>query len=519
MDPMDDPNFISIPPNGNASTRPPVEYPDFILNPLNGNASTRPPVEYPHFILTPQHENLNTHELPRPNNIPNPIQAIIPQQPPETERNYYPCGDLLNAAITGDWEAALHILSIRPFLVSYCINENWETPLHVANKQGNTALCLAAAAGNVQVAKIMVEKNPQLLVIDSPSQEIGTPSFFPPLLFQDLKPLFFASLFGKRDMVTYLYDKSQELAGRYVTYDGWGWIILKCIEAELYDVALNILEYHEYALSQFECESYALQDLARKPCAFDDIKPYAILGIIKSGNLINWALLFHVKVGPTIKESEATYLLRKFWRKVVEKPRDYIDNLLKGPKIVLEKPKDNTGDMPQEVEIEKEEVHISPSQIVGDMPQEVEIEKEEVHIYPSQILSVAAEMGNTKFVVELIREYPDLIWKTNDLGQTIFHIAVSHRREGIYSLLHEIGSLKDLITIMRDIEGKNMLHLVGMNAEKNALEDVSGAAFQLQRELLWFKKNNAGKTPRQLFTGSHKDLVSLGEKWMKGTAN
>lgn len=106
--------------------------------------------------------------------------------------------------------------------------------LQLQNKQGNTALCLAAAAGNVQVAKIMVEKNPQLLVIDSPSQNIGTPSNFPPILYQDLKPLFFASLFGKRDMVTYLYDKSQELAGRYVTYNGWGWIILKCIEAELY---------------------------------------------------------------------------------------------------------------------------------------------------------------------------------------------------------------------------------------------------------------------------------------------
>nr|GEW76564.1 hypothetical protein [Tanacetum cinerariifolium] len=471
----------------------PVDEPNFVLIPPNGNSSSRPPVDYPHFILTPQHENMNTHELPRPNNIHNPLQAIIPQQqPPETERNYYPCGDLLNdergrenidicvplheAAITGDWEAAIGILTIRPFLVWYCINENWETPLHVAaaaqdtkfvenlvhsmephllqlqNKQGNTALCLAAAAGNVQVAKIMVEKNPQLLVLSSHSQNTGMPPGFHPIFYQDLKPLFLASLFGKRDMVTYLYDKSQELAGFYIAYKGWDWIFLKCIEAELYDVALRIWEDHEYALFQFECISYALQDLARKPCAFDNIKPYAILRIIKSVFSV-----FHVKVGPAIKESAATQLLRKFWKKVVEKPRDYIDNLLKGPKIVLEKPKEKTG----------------------DMPQEVEIEKEEVHIYPSQILSVAAEMGNTKFVVELIREYPDLIWKTNDLGQSIFHIAVSHRREGIYSLLHEIGSLKDLITTMRDIEGNNMLHLVGMNAEKNSIEDVSGAAFQL----------------------------------------
>lgn len=63
----------------------------------------------------------------------------------------------------------------------------------------------------------------------------------------------------------------------------------------------------------------------------------------------------------------------------------------------------------------------------------------EMYIYPSQILFVATEMGNTKFILELIRGYPDLIWKRNDIGQTIFHIAVSHRRKGIYSLSHEIG--------------------------------------------------------------------------------
>lgn len=99
----------------------------------------------------------------------------------------------------------------------------------------------------------------------------------------------------------------------------------------------------------------------------------------------------------------------------------------------------------------------------------------------------AAEAGNTKFVVELIRKYPDLIWKVNDNNQSIFHIAVEHRHEGIYNLLYEIGSMKDLITPLKDPKENNMLHLVGKIAKQKRLQDVSGVALQMQRELLWFQ--------------------------------
>ncbi|KAI3790600.1 hypothetical protein L2E82_03761 [Cichorium intybus] len=107
--------------------------------------------------------------------------------------------------------------------------------------------------------------------------------------------------------------------------------------------------------------------------------------------------------------------------------------------------------------------------------------------YSSRVLFIAAEMGNTEFIVELVRQYPDLLWKTNDDEQTIFHVAVINRHEGIYNLLHEIGSMKDTITLMRDIKGNNMLHLVGMCAKSNHLQNDSGVGLQMQRELLWFK--------------------------------
>lgn len=107
--------------------------------------------------------------------------------------------------------------------------------------------------------------------------------------------------------------------------------------------------------------------------------------------------------------------------------------------------------------------------------------------YPSQIPFVAAERGNTRFVIELIRLYPDLIWKVNDTNQSIFHTAAEHRHMDIYNLLYEIGSKRNQITLLKDANENNMLHLVGKSAKKKRHEDVSGAAFEMQRELLWFK--------------------------------
>ncbi|XP_031262071.1 ankyrin repeat-containing protein ITN1-like [Pistacia vera] len=73
----------------------------------------------------------------------------------------------------------------------------------------------------------------------------------------------------------------------------------------------------------------------------------------------------------------------------------------------------------------------------------------------------------------------------------------------------------------------NILHLTGRLVPSSR---VSGAALHMQRELQWLKavesyvrssfqdqKNSFNKTPREVFTEEHKDLVKEGEKWMKGT--
>ncbi|KAF5821459.1 putative PGG domain-containing protein [Helianthus annuus] len=137
--------------------------------------------------------------------------------------------------------------------------------------------------------------------------------------------------------------------------------------------------------------------------------------------------------------------------------------------------------------------------------------------YSSRILFVAAETGNTIFIVELIRLYPDLIWKVNDHNQSIFHIVVKHRRKGICNFLYEIGSMKDLITPLRDENDNNMLHLVGKNTKQKRLQDVSGEVEAMIPPTYRERKNKDGLTAHELSTEEHKDLVLQGEKWMKGT--
>lgn len=100
------------------------------------------------------------------------------------------------------------------------------------------------------------------------------------------------------------------------------------------------------------------------------------------------------------------------------------------------------------------------------------------------LLFTAARLGNHKFIIELLSLCPDIIWEINENKHTIFHVAVIHRQENVYNLLYELGSKKLGVV---DKDGNNILHLAAILPKQNRLNIVSGAAFQMQRELLWFK--------------------------------
>ena len=93
--------------------------------------------------------------------------------------------------------------------------------LELVNKNHNTALYLAAAAGNIETVKIMVEKNPALLTI--PGGAGGK-----------MMPLYAAALFGHYEVVKYLYDKSDGLGASGWTEENRGWLLEKCVESDMF---------------------------------------------------------------------------------------------------------------------------------------------------------------------------------------------------------------------------------------------------------------------------------------------
>ncbi|KAM0037968.1 putative PGG domain-containing protein [Helianthus debilis subsp. tardiflorus] len=261
------------------------------------------------------------------------------------------------------------------------------------------------------------------------------------------------------------------------------------------------------------------------------------------------------KIIKNIRVSTKQYPIRKLHNVIFE----HIANMHDKTQIIIEitKREDQVPELKQVISEQIRIMELETSKIIS----------EACMAYSSRVLFIVAEIGNTNFLVELIRQYPDLIWKVNDDMQSIFHIGVIHRHPGIYNLLYEIGVMKDLITPLKDANDNNMLHLAGKMATKERLADVSGAALQMHSELLWFKvhiffsnpvtsffmmirffyitlircesltflvclccrkygvymvppscreqKNKDGLTPRELFTEEHKELIREGEKWMK----
>ncbi|MFS8010198.1 putative ankyrin [Helianthus anomalus] len=198
-----------------------------------------------------------------------------------------------------------------------------EEDLELVNENSNTALYLAAAAGNIKTVRIMVEKNRGLLTIPGARRQI--------------MPLYSAALF----IMIYLYVDSLPL------------LKLKVIVEPFLDVALQIVKKHP----KLETGNL-LGILARKPDVFSETNYNVNERSISSGKhlyLLENKILSHRGSG---KKDQVRYL-----QKLVSK-------------------------------------HIAKMRVASTL--------KETH--SSRVLFIAAEMGNTKFLVELIRRYPDLMW-------------------------------------------------------------------------------------------------------------
>ncbi|KAI3687155.1 hypothetical protein L1987_80846 [Smallanthus sonchifolius] len=253
-----------------------------------------------HAILSDEHDNNQQQNHTTVEIAPQQVSPLAP--PPMPSEPNLPYIDLLQenhredyinvavplyeAAIKGDWKAAKHILHKNPHLIRFAITESYETMLHVAaaaentkavqelvknlvqlmkkedlelqDDNYNTALGQAAKAGNTEIAMLLVEKNPELTEI--PGAEYGM-------------PLYMAALFEKPTMVRYLYGISRRMSGPYWVDTNRGWVLLKCVEAEIFDVAIKIVTECPDLMDEKSLVTDVLLAMARNTQAFERSRP------------------------------------------------------------------------------------------------------------------------------------------------------------------------------------------------------------------------------------------------------
>ncbi|XP_047336564.1 ankyrin repeat-containing protein ITN1-like [Impatiens glandulifera] len=390
------------------------------------------------------------------------------------------CVPLYQAALRGDWGLAKSIFDKHPSAFLYGITVGEETVLHIA-----------AAAKHVEFVKKLVDLigvedltlqnkyGNTALCFAAASGVVKIAEIMvkmnPKLPMipgsQNMVPLHLAALLGHRSMSYYLYDVTKF---EHLERDEQVELLSATISTGIYDLALRILKKDpSLAITRNRHKETALHVLARKP---SEISWGSQLGFKEKVLKRCFKWLYNKAVMKTL----AHQLVTEIWNQVLQLSEKEITDLISKP---------------------------------------------------SRLLFDAVEQGNVEFLVMLVGSYPDLLWSVNGRQHSLFHTAILCRQEHILKLIYEIGAIKDLIVCLTDKDDNNMLHFAGKLAPPSRLTIVSGAALQMQRELLWFKeiekivppsftkmKNSSRQTPHDLFTKEHQELRRDGEKWMKETA-
>lgn len=149
------------------------------------------------------------------------------------------------------------------------------------------------------------------------------------------------------------------------------------------------------------------------------------------------------------------------------------------------------------------------------------------------VLGQAALKGISELVKLCIQSFPELIW-ISPFGTRFMTLAVANRRERILRLFLKVSSTNTLSLVPAPTPDESLKMITAATIYKpnsSSVTNISGAAFQLQRELQWFKAVESwitphlrtakcnGKTFWQAFVDEHEKLLQAGKKWVQDTAN
>ncbi|KAL4288388.1 hypothetical protein AHAS_Ahas19G0281200 [Arachis hypogaea] len=396
----------------------------------------------------------------------------------------------LCAKITSNHETALHIaimfghLDLAKRLVELMSEED----LALKSRNGTTALHLVTLLIEnedeiIDVAKCMVEKNKRLVTLSD------TNDWLPVTLALDL---------GHTEMARYLYSQTpfeffQPRLGKHGVV-----LLVQCYYTNLFDIALDLID---------RCPKLVVTD-GRRGLNFLEM----------------------------LANMPSELLLRKnvpFWKRWLN-PRSQLQVLVEKIPGSAQKTKRDDFGTNASSGIKKAKAVENDKQFPLQAAFSAIYKLNEREITAGRIREAilkAAKRGNPEFIVEAIRIHYPFLWNTNDEnGRNIFFLAVEFRQAAVLNLIHGLA-MKHVFANMRDKGANCLLHMAGLPPPSSHLNRISGALLQMQREMQWFKEvesiiphmkkeylNRENKTPRDLFTENHRELLKQGEKWTKANA-
>ncbi|KAK2648408.1 hypothetical protein Ddye_015897 [Dipteronia dyeriana] len=153
-----------------------------------------------------------------------------------------------------------------------------------------------------------------------------------------------------------------------------------------------------------------------------------------------------------------------------------------------------------------------------------EIDKKE-----SPIL-IAAKNGITEIVEKILENFPVALHDINYQKKNVVLLAVESRQPHVYQLLLKMTNKKESVFRKVDHEGNSALHLAARLGDHKPWL-IPGTALQMQWEIKWYefvkdsmpfhffvRYNKASKSPRDVFTETHKELVKSGGDWLTNTS-
>ncbi|XP_023520201.1 ankyrin repeat-containing protein At5g02620-like [Cucurbita pepo subsp. pepo] len=241
---------------------------------------------------------------------------------------------LCEAATKGDWKAAEDMEKEHKGILSKVISKDREeTALHIAtrfnqaafveklvqkltkddleatNIYGNTALCIAATSGAVDIAKFMVQKHNDLVLIP------GSGNATPVLIAARYKHNHMVSYFLQMEWILKHMEINQQME-----------LLFSAIATDHYDIALLILKWNEkLALDRDINDDTPLHIMARKSNT-----------IGTKNNLTEWQSCFKPIYKKKMMQIQAYQTLEKMWGIVQNKiDEDKISDFILHPSSML----------------------------------------------------------------------------------------------------------------------------------------------------------------------------------------